>query len=86
MGEKWFQFVSRIKKQLNLGSLKEAMAAASKRKSEWKKGPSSGSDMKMTKGRSKKSKKAKKTRKSRRSRKMKGGSGDDSSAGDDKKM
>ena len=42
MGEKWFQFVSRIKKELNLGSLKEAMSAASKRKHEWRKGPSAG--------------------------------------------
>ena len=71
MGEKWFQFVSRIKKQLNLGSLKEAMAAASKRKSEWKKGPSAGPSVKKSK-KSKKSRKSK-TRKSRRTRSKRGG-------------
>jgi len=71
MGEKWFQFVSRIKKQLNLGSLKEAMAAASKRKHEWKKGPSAGPSVKKSK-KSKKSRKSK-TRKSRRTRSKRGG-------------
>ena len=85
MGEKWFQFVSRIKKQLNLGSLKEAMAAASKRKSEWKKGPSAGPSMKMSK-KSKKSRKSRKsnTRKSRRTRSKRGGREDTET--DDKKM
>jgi hypothetical protein len=37
MGEKWFQFVSRIKKETGVGSLKEAMKIASERKSEWQK-------------------------------------------------
>ena len=37
MAEKWFQFVSRIKKETGVESLKEAMKIASNRKSEWKK-------------------------------------------------
>ena len=37
MGEKWFEFVKRIKKEGNHESLKDAMREASKRKSEWKK-------------------------------------------------
>jgi hypothetical protein len=38
MGEKWFQFVTRIKNETNAPSLKAAMKIASKRKSEWNKG------------------------------------------------
>lgn len=38
MGEKWFQFVTRIKNETNSPSLKAAMKIASKRKSEWNKG------------------------------------------------
>ena len=34
----WISFVMKIKKEENLGSLKEAMARASKRKAEWKRG------------------------------------------------
>jgi hypothetical protein len=34
---KWFQFVSKIKKETGVKSLKEAMKIASERKSEWKK-------------------------------------------------
>ena len=37
MGEKWFQFVTRIKNETNAPSLKAAMKIASKRKSEWNK-------------------------------------------------
>jgi hypothetical protein len=36
-GEKWFQFVGRIKKQHNFPSLKQAMKYASFHKSEWNK-------------------------------------------------
>ena len=35
-GEKWFQFVTRIKNETGAKSLKAAMKIASKRKSEWK--------------------------------------------------
>jgi hypothetical protein len=78
MGEKWFEFVKRIKKDGNYASLSEAMKAASKRKSEWKKdgptpaasGASKSSGKKTRKTRkSRKSKKSKKTRKSRKSKK-----------------
>lgn len=34
----WISFVMKVKKEENLGSLKEAMARASKRKAEWKRG------------------------------------------------
>ena len=44
MGEKWFEFVKRIKKEGNHASLKDAMREASKRKSEWKKDGSSKGD------------------------------------------
>ena len=47
MGEKWFAFVKRIhtecKAKNKSCSLKEAMAEASKRKSEWKRDSSSSS-------------------------------------------
>jgi hypothetical protein len=73
MGEKWFEFVKRIKKEGNYGSLSEAMKAASKRKSEWKKdgaapaGAAAASPMAKSSG--KKTKKARKSRKSKKSRK-----------------
>jgi hypothetical protein len=73
--EKWFQFVSRVKKEENLGSLKEAMARASARKSEWKKdgsaSPASSGKKKTKKhgGTLKGGKKSRKTRKNRKSRK-----------------
>ena len=35
MGEKWFEFVKRIKKEGNHESLADAMKEASKRKDEW---------------------------------------------------
>lgn len=38
MGEKWFQFVTRIKNETNAPSLRAAMKIASKRKSEWNNG------------------------------------------------
>jgi hypothetical protein len=72
MGEKWFQFVSRIKKETGVASLKEAMAIASKRKSEWqrdgqkdgqrdgqKDGQKDGATPKATSGKRKSAKKAK---------------------------
>ena len=71
MGEKWFEFVKRIKKEGNYASLSEAMKAASKRKSEWKKdgaAPASSASPK-TKSSGKKTKKARKSRKSKKSRK-----------------
>lgn len=78
MGEKWFEFVKRIKKEGNYASLSEAMKAASKRKSEWKKdgaapaaaAAASKSSGKKTK-KARKSRKSKKTKKSRKSRKSK---------------
>lgn len=84
MGESWIQFVMRIKKEENLGSLKEAMVEAGNRKSEWKKdekdvgGKKGGEKPKMgdgkrkggaSKKKSRKSKKSKKTKKSRKSSK-----------------
>jgi hypothetical protein len=81
MGEKWFEFVKRIHKegqQKNAGYLfKEAMADASKRKSEWKKDGSTAVSAKASPSKkarkSRKTKKAmkggKKTRKSRKSKK-----------------
>lgn len=78
MGEKWFEFVKRIKKEGNHESLKDAMREASQRKSEWRKdGASPSKTSRKTKkvkkgkksGKSKKSKKTKKTKKSRKSRK-----------------
>ena len=76
MGEKWFEFVKRIKKDGNYASLSEAMKAASKRKSEWKKdgtapaGAASKSSGKKTK-KARKSRKSKKSKKSKKSRKSK---------------
>ena len=80
MGEKWFEFVKRIKKEGNYASLSEAMKAASKRKSEWKKdgaapaasaaSPKAKSSGKRTK-KARKSRKSKKSKKSRKSRKSK---------------
>ena len=75
MGEKWFEFVKRIHKegqQKNPKYLfKEAMADASKRKSEWKKDgkPPASSEHTKKSRKSRKSKKSKKSRKSRKSRK-----------------
>ena len=70
MGEKWFEFVKRIKKEGNYASLSEAMKAASKRKSEWKKdGAAPAGASPMAKSSGKKTKKARKSRKSKKSRK-----------------
>ena len=80
MGEKWFEFVKRIHKegqQKNAKYLfKEAMADASKRKSEWNKDgkPSVSNEPTKKMRKSRKSKKnphmkSKKTRKSRKSKK-----------------
>jgi hypothetical protein len=77
MGESWIHFVMRIKKDENLGSLKDAMVEAGKRKSEWKKdekdvgGKKGGGKRKggASKKKSKKSRKNKKTKKSRKSSK-----------------
>jgi hypothetical protein len=69
MGEKWFEFVKRIKKEGNYGSLSEAMKAASKRKSEWKKDGAAPAGPAASKSSGKKTKKARKSRKSKKSRK-----------------
>ena len=79
MGEKWFEFVKRIKKEGNHESLKDAMREASKRKSEWKKDgatPAKSVSKKTKKARkgkkgkkSRNTKNSKKSRKSRKSRK-----------------
>jgi hypothetical protein len=69
MGEKWFEFVKRIKKEGNYGSLSEAMKAASKRKSEWKKDGAAPATSTASKSSGKKTKKARKSRKSKKSRK-----------------
>ena len=74
MGEKWFEFVKRIKKEGNHESLKDAMKEASKRKSEWNGGVASSTKkktLKTKKSKSKRARKNKKTRKVRKSRKMK---------------
>lgn len=74
MGEKWFEFVKRIKKEGNHESLKDAMKEASKRKSEWNGGADTGmkkKTLKTKKSKGKRAKKSKKTRKVRKSRKMK---------------
>ncbi|MED5579045.1 MAG: hypothetical protein VX794_03335 [Nitrospinota bacterium] len=76
MGEKWFQFVARIKKEGNHDSLASAMKEASKRKHEWsgnkdKSGPvvkKSKKSKKMRKKSSKKKSSKKKTRKNKKSR------------------
>jgi hypothetical protein len=64
MAEKWFQFVSRIKKETGAESLKEAMKIASKRKSEWNKdgaAPAGKTGKKMRKSRARRgTRKAKK--------------------------
>ena len=69
MGEKWFEFVKRIKKEGNYASLSEAMKAASKRKSEWKKDGAAPAASTASKSSGKKTKKARKSRKSKKSRK-----------------
>ena len=73
MGEKWFQFVARIKKEGNHDSLASAMKEASKRKHEWsgnkdKSGPVVKKSKKSKKMRKKSSKKSskKKTRKTKK--------------------
>jgi len=49
-GEKWFQFVTRIKNETGAKSLKDAMKIASKRKSEWQRdGSMDGSKVGKTK-------------------------------------
>lgn len=76
MGEKWFEFVKRIKKEGNHESLKDAMREASKRKHEWKKDGPSESTKKhkaSSKSKTRKTKKTKKARKSRKSRKSRKG-------------
>ena len=67
MGEKWFEFVKRIKKEGNHESLKDAMREASQRKNEWRK--DGASPMKVSI--SKKTKKVRKSKKSKKSRKSK---------------
>ena len=72
MGEKWFEFVKRIKKEGNYASLSEAMKAASKRKSEWKKdgaAPAASASSPKAKSSGKRTKKARKSRKSKKSKK-----------------
>jgi len=69
MGEKWFEFVKRIKKEGNYDSLKDAMRAASKRKNEWKKDGDSESSKKSKTASKSKTRKMKKTKKARKSRK-----------------
>jgi hypothetical protein len=69
MGEKWFEFVKRIKKEGNYASLSEAMKAASKRKSEWKKDGAAPAASAASKSSGKKTKKARKSRKSKKSKK-----------------
>jgi len=69
MGEKWFEFVKRIKKEGNYGSLSEAMKAASARKSDWKKDGAAPAGNASPKSSGKKTKKARKSRKSKKSRK-----------------
>jgi hypothetical protein len=70
MGEKWFQFVTRIKNETNAPSLKAAMKIASKRKSEWNK-DGKGTEVplnktgKATKGKGKGTRKARGTRRNR---------------------
>ena len=71
MGEKWFEFVKRIKKEGNYASLKEAMSAASKRKSEWKKDGAAPAKATASKSKTKKARKSRKSKKSRKSRKSK---------------
>jgi hypothetical protein len=66
MGEKWFQFVTRIKKETNAPSLKAAMKIASKRKSEWNKGAEPMNKTgKAAKGKGKGTRKARGTRRNR---------------------
>jgi hypothetical protein len=69
MGETWFEFEKRIKKEGNYASLSEAMKAASKRKSEWKKDGAAPAASTASKSSGKKTKKARKSRKSKKSRK-----------------
>ena len=69
MGEKWFEFVKRIKKEGNHESLKDAMREASKRKSEWNK--DGATPVKSVSKKTKKTKKVKKGKKSKKSRKTK---------------
>jgi len=72
MGEKWFEFVKRIKNEGNYASLSEAMKAASKRKSEWRKdGPTPAGASKSSGKKTKKMRKSRKSKKSRKSRKSK---------------
>lgn len=77
MGEKWFEFVKRIHKegqQKNAKYLfKEAMADASKRKSEWNKdgkSPVNPSESVASSKKMRKSRKSKKTKKSGKSKKV----------------
>ena len=70
MGEKWFEFVKRIKKEGNHASLKDAMKDASARKSEWNKESAPGATKKrVSKRKGKGAKKSRKSRKNRKSRK-----------------
>ena len=73
MGEKWIQFVMRVKKEEGCKSLKEAMKAASRRKSEWS--GSSGDHApaktkKAKRGKGRKTRKAKKGKKTRKGKKL----------------
>jgi hypothetical protein len=70
MGEKWFEFVKRIKKEGNHASLKDAMKDASARKSEWKSGKDHGMSV-VKKSRSKKSRGRKSKKSKRKSTKKK---------------
>lgn len=85
MPEKWFQFVSRIKKETGAASLKEAMKIASSRKSEWQrdgKGDGKGDDKKTGKRDGKKTGKRKSAKKTRTgTRKTRGGTKPDETHG-----
>lgn len=69
MGEKWFEFVKRIKKDGNHASLSDAMKEASKRKSEWNGGKDNGEDKKGRKTRKRQTKRRRASRKTRKGRK-----------------
>lgn len=74
MGEKWFQFVARIKKEGNHDSLASAMKEASKRKHEWsgnkdKSGPVVKKSKKSRKTKKKSSKKKSSKKKTRKTKK-----------------
>jgi hypothetical protein len=71
MGEKWFQFVKRVKKEQGIDSLKDAMIYAAANKCQWKRDGASTESAGAAKTRRSGSRKARKSRKQNKAKSRK---------------